>query len=1203
MRQNGYRATAPEVIFGALLVTIFAAISSSPAGAAEYTLDIGGPFDGLFLGDGWEPHEGPYTQYGEIWKSRGRWARQGAVARIPVFPGVINQLSIRTWFGEAEGQRLRLTLNGRKPAELAPNKSLLYDVEIAPDYLDNKSWAELRIETNQVAPRGPGDFRDLRAAVDWIKVSGDAPARDYLREILDEKGVLAGVQPDRAPAAWRFRCDPNNVGNRHRPADWSCWDHPGYDDSGFELVPADHTPPLRRGDAAWYRAWLITQNPKTLAGKLRLPGRGFERSGIREVWVNGVKLNGDGLDAAAGKALLRGPNLIVVKLLKGPFPKAAGDALAEQPVFSGRWADGRVLFSVAELKPLAAAGSITARLVSPSGGAVADIKPGAEVELTEYGEHALIVEDRQQRRQVFPVHFLGIHFFHWGWYSAGEGTDWRGFTAQSNDYVDQLFSRLDDWGTPHHSISYGGAIFTPGTGFHVPKKVDYPKLFREAIASGRLGFIGMPFPPRNICTDFGESLVRSVRKSVEVYESVLGYRPTSFMSHDSTLTPLLPQIMRILGYDTYCTSDNWWGNMSVPNSRDCFWRSEDGSRIRVLDSPFHGISVAEAAARAIEQGKPAVLCHEEFACLDSTGFLHEAEWNALAKRGIFLKPVSLEEYRRITERFAAAMAYTGDAGLGYKGWTGGSEGETEFEKSNRILESQLVALENMATLARTLGITVEQGPIDEKWDLSMRFHECHCHWGNGFPTMTQKFTEWSEWCRSEMARLGKLIAERFSPGEGVTVFNPVGFRRGGLVSVKLPEGTRSLEPVSGKGRRCPVQPDPGRPGFCLAWMPDLPSIGCRGYRTTNREPDRNLTAGARIENGCAVLENNLVRIRVAANGEIASVEDIGSGRSLLQGANRLYFARRHGLAPEEPLSRFGNPLNLRHYAQPAGKSAPRIVCNGPALASAECDLLVRDYPRLRITLTIALAAGERLARMRLKLNFLEPAAVCPRGAPDPHEGTYLPGIFSAFAMPIQAKPRADMAYCLTDDVVAATNHETFLRVPFRNGTFNALSLAGPDTGQYAVLTRGLNDFFVVREPEPYLALSFGMGTPGFPYKGEYVHEYALMAPAPGVEAYKAAQGFLVDPVAVTGAAGSDVSLVESSARGSIVAGVEHRQNEVLARVVNLDRRGTVTKLRGLLNLDGAEIRPEGERVENRCLNLKPRSVREISKVRQTREAQ
>ena len=258
---------------------------------------------------------------------------------------------------------------------------------------------------------------------------------------------------------------------------------------------------------------------------------------------------------------------------------------------------------------------------------------------------------------------------------------------------------------------------------------------------------------------------------------------------------------------------------------------------------------------------------------------------------------------------------------------------------------------------------------------------------------------------------------------------------------------------------------------------------------------------------------------------------------------------------------------------------------------------------MQIMLRVSLADGEQMCRMRLKLHFDRPTAVCPREAITPHEGIYLPGIFSAFPMPQSARPVADMAYCLTDQVLASTNHETFLNIPFRNGTFNGLSLAGPNTEEFAILTRGLPDFFVIREPDPFLALSFGMGTNDCPYNGEYVHEYALFAPAPGPSAYKAAQGFLVDAFAVPGTVDRDLSLLESSAAESIIAGVEHSDEEILVRVLNLSKRRLGTKLSGLLDLKGAQIRPEMAVVERPTLLLKPRSIREICKTVQRTKRQ
>ncbi len=1165
---------------------------ATPGESGEMLLDIGGPYDALFLRGGWGPAEGPYSEFGEIWRSRCRWANQGATVRIPVVPGVTNVLTLRAGLSGGPEQRLRLFVNDRAVGEfpVSPEPELEYRASVDAGLLEGKRWATLRIETQKSSvPRSEGD-RDFRVAVDWIKVSAEGPARDFIKEELDRRGVLEGTPVGSPPSHWKFFCDANAFGDRQALVPYYAV---FYDDSAWDVVASDHRPPLLRGQAAWYRAWmLVSDGGEQVRSALRLPGRGLGDEMDCRVWVNGRPVEGEDLGRAAAAALVPGANLIAVRLLQGPFDRVTGDDLAEPPAFSGRYSDGRVFVSLSSLIPRSAAADLRCRLFSPSHRDLGEMRVGEERELTEFGRHSLVVEDAAGRRQVFPLYHLGIHFFHWGWYSAWDGTRWSGFTPTSNDYVDQLFARKDEWQKPHHSISWGGAIFAPGTGFHATQGGDYPEKFRRAFAGGSLSLVGMPFAPRNICADFGESLIRGIRRSLDIYESVLRTRPSSFASHDSTLTPLLPQILRLTGYDALCMAENWWGERSDLNSRDCYWESFDGARIRVFDSPYHGMSVSGAVELAIRQGKPAVFCSEEFACLDSTLFLNEEEWHSLARRGILLKPVSLEEYRRITDDFAGQVIHRGDDGLCYKGWTGGSEGETEFEKAARSLETHLVALENLQALAALFLIQGDRSQLDALWDFSLRLHECHMHFGNGVGREgLAEFARRIESVQTEMEELARRIVGWKTPVEGVTVFNPLGFRRRALIRLKAPEGTRSLVPALGEGRPIPVQPDPENQGNLLASVPDLPSIGCRGYTFSAKdagEPE----VGLDLRDGSLLLDNGLIRVHIGADAGVKLLEDVRTGQPLLRDAHVLYFSRPHDSAPDEPLSSVMLPLNLDHYVRPAVVGGAKRVCQGPVMAAADLDLAVPGYPNARIVLRVSLVRGERMVRFRLMMQFSNPTTICPVDADDPHEGTYLPGIFCAFPMDARDRPVADMAYCLTENVLSSTNHDTFLSAPFRNGTFNALTLAGPSKGSYSVLTRGLNDFFIVRRPDGMLALSFGTGTAGFPYHGEYVHEYALLAESPGSVAYRAAHGFQVDAFAVPEAIPGVLSLLEVESPNCLVEGVELADEGLLARVVNLSSKPVNSPVTGSLKPENARVRPDGK-VQDGLLRLPARSVREL----------
>jgi hypothetical protein len=957
--------------------------------------------------------------------------------------------------------------------------SLVYECVLPAVVVGDREWVTLGLET-VVKVQVTGDGRDLRVVLDWLEVAADAEPRELWEELSEL------LPPDLArglPGVWRMKVDPNNVGSTYTP---HRFDTVAFDDSAWPRVPTGVTPVLARGEAVWYRAaFLLTRNAAEQK-PLILPGAPSACDGRREVWVNNQHMVQDTEDDDASFArrvqevLVPGLNTLFVKTMAGPVPRVRGSALVEAPEFRAVRADASSLTLHLEnvtLAPGNPSTSLTLTLLDREGGTVAppltvdvtetgdDTPRTAAVQtdwtLTEMGEYTFEVRAPEGLMQSLPIHFLGIHFFHWGWYSAGEGTAWKGFTPCSNDYIDQLLGRLAEADTPHHSISWGGAVISPGTGFHLTDGADYIGRFREAFAEGTLELVGMPYQPRNVCTDFGESLVRSIRRSRRLYAEQFGQTPTRFYSHDATMTPRLPQLMQLCGYDTYCISENWWGQgFAIPNSRDCFFHDSDGTAVRVLDSWYHGLSPVAAARRAVVLGKPAVLCNEEFACLDHTLFLEPEHLDALAVERIFLTPVTLDQYQGITHDYATRTRYQGDRQLCYKGWTGGGEHEMEFEKVNRLLGNRLVAVDTTTAMAQALGLDAASNPMDLEWDFSLRAHECHLHWGNGYPHLTQGLRKAFERAENLLQDLASGIAGRVAEADAkVLALNPLGWPQGGLLELPIaPKGSL----VGPGGRQFPLQPHPRGEGYALAAVPTLPACGYQTFAIADSEASQDTPLGVETTNTGTRLTNGVLSALVADNGSLVRVTDPMTLLPLLEDGNELRIARPHDRIPEgAQVSTPRAHLNPLFFAGLRAVGKPEVVTQGPAMVSIRCRAVAEDHPGMQVYTSLGIVAGERLIRVRVDMVFTEPTVLSAPGARAPHEGTYVPGLYVRFPYSGEQPPMADMAYCVTDGVLDSTNHATFLNVPFRNATFNALSLAGPPDARFAVLTRGLPDFFVV----------------------------------------------------------------------------------------------------------------------------------------------
>ncbi len=1175
-----------------------------------YTADIGRDGDEIFLVHNWYWQEGPYDGYSDFWRdTRARWGAQGAQLRIPVFPGVNNRLELRAHISDAEGQMLTIIVNGRNVGCLPHSEDFLYTVDLSADVIGDSEIALVRLEAVHSLESVPEELRDLRVALDYVKTwSGDREPADYksafARELL---GDFTSIYKDEAPHKWRFFYDPIDAWNTfsiQRVTETI------FDDTRWEVVGTDYAKnDMFRGAVGWYRSYVTLSDVGRRPEKIDLPGDAFLAEGSRQVWVNGALVPGNDQENEVAQRLQQGLNFIVVKVMKGPQPKTTGDKIVQKLGAEAVVKDDgtRMVLRNMVMADGTATNDLTRiALVSPGGITVDDMDftSGASTEdigrkrwkFSEYGTYSLEISTRD-REQSIPLHHLGLHFFHWGWYSTAGGTVWDGFKPCSNNFIDELFEKLDDWGRPHHSIAWQGVIIEPGYGFHNTQGVDYVKEFAHKFESGKLQFVGSTFAPRNVCTDFGESLLRGMKRSKRLYESQFGLSPSRFTSHDSTLVPTLTQVMNMCGYDTYCIAENWWGQeQSIPNSRDCFWQSNDGTRVRVLDSWYHGIDPVTAAKRAVELGKPAVLCNEEFACLDRTVFLTEESLQEAAGLGIFLHPISLDEYQKIADSFANELVHEGDTGLSYKGWTGGGEGEVEFEKSLRIFEHSLIALDNMQALAKKLSVETDLEFTDDNWNYLLRAHECHNHWVNGHVSLKEEAIRRTTSVNDTIRQLCVEIADRVDvPEKGVLVFNPFTASRDCFGEAEgIPAGTL----LERAGKKHAVQPcgDNG-----VVSIEDLASCGWSFYSISTDEKEQSpKTRVLRSTDGNVTISNDELTVEFDDRGAVSAITDNKTGKVVMEDACKQFFALPEGSTGLGLLSSADNALNDDFYALACANGGPEVVFCSEDCSQIKYTYTLKDYPQLSISAYFTLGSKRELG-IRLVYEFSRPTVIAPLGAKPPHEGVYFPGIYLSFPKEKGVGCRADMAYCTTDNAIECTNHKTFMKEPFRNGTFNCLSMCGPSDGSYYLLTKGLHDFFELPDRD-LLCMSLGMGPDPVPFHDKYVHEFSIYIPRAGTDdmgarAYKKARANYVECVFVPvethkGDLPANASLVAVDNPDVYIAGVNIEEDGYSLRIVNITGSAQKVSLSGLFsehdfNISGSPGGPYKDIV------LPPRSVREL----------
>lgn len=107
-------------------------------------------------------------------------------------------------------------------------------------------------------------------------------------------------------------------------------------------------------------------------------------------------------------------------------------------------------------------------------------------------------------------------------------------------------------------------------------------LLREGLEAGRLSLIGGEYEEQELPLLTPEGILDQLRRGLACYEKHLGQRPTVFGRRRFGLTPLLPQILRQLGFTgaLHFTLDD--GRFPVGNQSKLRWEGLDGTELESL---------------------------------------------------------------------------------------------------------------------------------------------------------------------------------------------------------------------------------------------------------------------------------------------------------------------------------------------------------------------------------------------------------------------------------------------------------------------------------------------------------------------------------------------------------------------------------------------------------------------------------------------
>jgi len=786
---------------------------------------------------------------------------------------------------------------------------------------------------------------------------------------------------------------------------------------------------------------------------------------------------------------------------------------------------------------------------------------------------------------------LGISFYHWGWFPAtdrlatelpvlesmlqgathvftGEERDLRsrmGYMAQG------LVSFVSDGPeknyAPHHTLSLLGITITgpqdeeDGWPWRDPQR---SARLQEFFGQGKCALGGLTWAPVNCCELTGEELVRSLRETRDVYLEKFGVAPDSFTTHDSSLTPMLPQIANMVGYHTYLVLENWWAHQYHFNREDGVWVAPDGSSLRMLTTQhIQGAApgVHPALVKdAIEKNRAAVLVMEEFACNVPTRYLRHFDRLKWAEdERVVLLPLSMAEYAERTRERAGRHRTVSDKEIVYKGWTGGTQDSTNCRKFLRQASTRLAAWQMLAALEGS-GVGEATGLL---WRKILRQQECHLRWfGTGLAAVESARSWVSDADGLGVVASAKIAAEvKAEPGDLVVV-NPLGWNRGGEVflstntpALRLPDGQVLATQRDGSG--------------CVAFVPEVPSAGWLVLAK----------ASPRTESQAAI----------SLNCELPSLH-----------------VYRDGKAGGEPLQTKGE-LNIRHFEQVAFLQVGEE--RGPVFDREifETPFPGREDVRLRMLCTRWHGASRLDVEWELVAE--EPFFLGDRKGGGGQEAPYFPAWFAS--LPHHGGELVvDRAYCFTEDPITSTypGHPYRELHDWGGRLFNFLGMVRESGQPWNLTCEGLTDGFLFQDEKgsTRLGISFGTacmanrnhggtltesGERGFS-AGTTRHRMRLSG-AEGldetqarVSAWKQAQELLVplglsEKITAGGARPPTGSLAALDGGSAILAGGDALHGQVCLRILDLSGKGTSGELSGIS-------------VPRQTITLAPRQLLEIA---------
>jgi len=502
-------------------------------------------------------------------------------------------------------------------------------------------------------------------------------------------------------------------------------------------------------------------------------------------------------------------------------------------------------------------------------------------------------------------------------------------------------------------------------------KKHYPKLYarvRQAVRCGQIIPEGAMWVEADTNITGGESLIRQLVHGKRFMREEFGVDNEMLWLPDVFgYSGALPQILASCGVKYFSTAKifwNYYGGEPFPYN-SFWWEGIDGTRVFAhLHTDYNSRTNPKAViSRWAERRQKDGLVSRLFpfghgdggggVTRDHLEFLRREKDLEGVPRTKMAHP--LDFFRDELKRGAKLPAYVGE--LYYQCHRGTYTTQARTKRGNRKSELALREAEMWSALVATLaGRRYPAEGFRELWQtvLLNQFHDIIP--GSSIGRVYQEAERDHARVAAEAGRIaagaaGALVAKS---ADALTVFNSLSWSRPALVP--LPKGWAGA--VDGAGRALAVQKIGGAPH---AAVPEVPSIG---WTTLRRAPAARHASELRAEP--TRIENEHLRLRLNALGEITSLLDKASGRELAAAplnSLRLY--------KDVPSSFDAWDIDSNYKLQPVslgGEARVRVLSRGPAVAILGVE---RRFGGSKLVQEIRLAAGSRRVEFVTTVDWRE----------------------------------------------------------------------------------------------------------------------------------------------------------------------------------------------------------------------------------------